>query len=89
MYSQGENSTIGVHKYSISLEGVRDITKFNDNTTKWHVVENIAQTVEHLFILLRPNAAFIIPKRAFPDDTVFSQIVHDINSMFQKSQKQN
>ena len=81
-----KNSHIGIHKYFISSEGVHDITEFNDTTTKWNVIENIAQTIDHLFILVRPNSAFIIPKRAFPDDSAFNQNAQDIKGIFQTSQ---
>ena len=85
MYVQGKSDDIGVHKYLISPEGVRGITGLSDGTVKWDAVENIVQTDKHLFILIHPNKAFIIPKRAFSDDSTFNQFAQDVKTMFKSS----
>jgi hypothetical protein len=77
MYVQGKSADIGTHKYSISPEGVHATSRFADSTVKWDAIEDVVQTDKHLFILIHPNKAGIIPKRAFPNDSTFNQFVQD------------
>jgi hypothetical protein len=79
VYGRGENSLIGKHNLIISAVGITD----NDNAiVKWTAVEDIVKTDTHIFILVHPNKAIIIPKRAFPDEAVVDQFIQDINTMF-------
>ena len=79
-----KNNLVGNHRYNISAEGIRD----NDEAiVKWTAVEDIVQTDKHLFILVHPKKAIIIPKRAFPDDSAFSHFTQDIKTIFQTSQR--
>jgi hypothetical protein len=79
-----KNNFIGAHKYSVSPEGVRD----NDEAiVKWTAIENIAQTDAHIFILVYPKKAIIIPKRAFPDDAAIRRFVQDVRDIFQAARK--
>jgi hypothetical protein len=87
MYSQGKNDVVGPQKYSISSEGVRDTNELSEGIVKWEAVENVVQTGNHLFITIRPNKSFIIPKRAFSDDASFNQFVQDVRTIFEASHK--
>jgi hypothetical protein len=79
-----KNNFIGAHKYSVSLEGFRD----NDEAiVKWTVIENIAQTDAHIFMLVYPKKAIIIPKRAFPDDAAVNRFMQDVKDIFQTARK--
>ena len=79
-----KNNFIGAHKYSVSPEGVRD----NDEAiVKWTAIENIVQTDSHIFILVYPKKAIIIPKKAFPDDAAFNGFAQGVKDIFQAAQK--
>jgi YcxB-like protein len=79
-----KNNFIGSHQYAISTVGIVD----NDNDiVKWTAVEDIAQTETHIFILVRPKKAVIIPKRAFPDGAAIDRFVTNVRNIFQAAQK--
>jgi hypothetical protein len=68
----------------VSPEGVRD----NDEAiVKWTAIEGIAQPDAHIFILVYPKKAIIIPKRAFSDDAAIKRFVQDVRDIFQAAQK--
>jgi hypothetical protein len=54
---------------------------------KWTAVEDIVQTDNHIFILVHPKKAIIIPKRAFPDDAALNRFIQDVKNIFQAAQK--
>ena len=83
VYSR-QNNFIGNHKYIVSAEGIRDN---DENIVKWTAVEGIAQTDKHVFILVNPKKALIIPKRAFADDAAVNRFTADIRAIFQASRK--
>ena len=83
VYSR-QNNFIGNHKYTVSAEGIRDN---DENIVKWTAVEDIVQTDKHVFILVNPKKAVIIPGRAFPDDTALNSFVGDVKTIFQANRK--
>jgi|GEM_PF-618805 hypothetical protein len=82
-YKKGQNLTLGVHNYSISAEGINDITEFSSTKMKWAAIEDIWEADKYLFIHIRPNAGYIIPKRAFPDEATAIQFTKDLKALFQ------
>ena len=84
-YGQGKNGVIGKHKYSITREGVHDVTDVDETTIKWDAIENIAQTKNHMFLVIRPMTALIIPRKDFSSDSAFNQLVKDTNDLFNKN----
>ena len=81
-----KNRFIGSHQYAISTAGIVD----NDNDiVKWTAVEDIAQTDTHIFILVRPKKAVIIPKRAFADSATAERFLTNVKSIFQAAPKTN
>jgi hypothetical protein len=87
LYGRGKDTLVGLHKYTISPEGVHDITEFDDTTYKWKAIENIVQTDKYIFITVPPRGVFIITKRAFPDDSAYNQFFEDAKTIFQTAQK--
>ncbi len=85
MYSQGKNTVIGNHKYQISQEGIHDISELDETTTRWDAIDSVVQTDEHLFIIVRPASAFIVPKRSFPSDDAFHQVFLDVKELCEES----
>jgi hypothetical protein len=79
-----QNNFIGNHKYTVSAEGISDN---EDALVKWTAVEDIVQTDTHLFILVHPKKALIIPKRAFPDGAALNRFTGDVNTMLEASRK--
>jgi len=78
------NSFIGSHQYAVSTAGIVD----NDNDlVKWTAVEDIVQTEKHVFILVNPQKALIIPKTAFHDDATLNRFLQGANDIFQAAKK--
>jgi hypothetical protein len=78
-----QNSLIGAHKYTVSAEGIHDNA---DALVKWSAVEDIVQNDTHVFILVNPKKALIIPKRAFPDTAAVDRFIQDAKAIFQSAQ---
>ena len=79
-----KNTFVGPHQYLISRAGIRDN---DEETVKWTAVEDIARTDSHVFILVYPKKAIIIPNRAFPDDAAINSFVQNLREIFQAEQK--
>jgi hypothetical protein len=78
------NTFVGTHQYTVSPEGVRD----NDEAiVKWTAVEDIVQTDKHVFILVHPKKAVIIPKKAFHDEAATNRFVQSVTAIFKSTQK--
>ena len=86
-YAGGKNAELGIHKYTISLEGIHDIIDLDDTKIKWDAIEKVVQINEHLLIVERPNKAIIIPRHAFPDDAAFNGFAQGVKDIFQAAQK--
>lgn len=59
---------IGTHKLKITETWVIDKTSTSELDMQWIAVEKIVETDRHIFIYTNPMKAFLIPKRAFPDE---------------------
>jgi hypothetical protein len=69
-----ENTYVGKHDFSITPEFVIDIDDTGEEKRTWNSVYGLGVTDQHIFIVLKPGLnAFIVPKRAFPDDASFNQ----------------
>ena len=84
VYGQGKNSFVGTHKYTASPEGIRDNA---EAIVKWTAIEDIVQTDNYLFILVYPQKAIIIPKKAFPNEDAINRFMPAATALFQAAQK--
>jgi len=84
IYGRGPNSFVGLHKYTVSSEGIHDN---EDALVKWIAVENIVKTPTHVFILVHEKKAIIIPRKSFPDEAAVNRFMQDANNIFKASQK--
>lgn len=67
------NDDICRHKVSISNDGLTDSTDYDRITAFWHGVREIKQSDKYLYLSQTKAKAFIVPKRAFPDEASFNQ----------------
>jgi hypothetical protein len=86
-FSEGKNSVIGMHKYTFTAEGIHESGELSEGTIKWQAVEKLVQDEKYLFIIIRPNAACIIPKRVFPDEAAFNSFVQNVNELYRAAPK--
>ena len=52
---------------------VKTASPVSQSTTTWRGITRIECHAEALYLLISEHAAIIIPKRAFPEDTLFEQ----------------
>ena len=62
--------TLGPKQVSITEEGLREISPHHEAIYRWSVVQAVADTPKHIFILLDRAAGVIVPKTSFatPED---------------------
>ena len=56
---------LGSHKISLNEQGLVESTAVGESHISWAGVDRIEQNEEYIFIYTAPNAAHVIPKRAF------------------------
>ena len=60
------NGVLGEHTITLSPDALFERTAVNDSKAKWSGIFRIDTTPNHIFIFTQPNAAHVIPRRAFP-----------------------
>lgn len=60
------NGVLGEHRITLSPETLFERTTVNNSKTKWSGIFRVDATPKHIFIFTQPNAAHVIPRRAFP-----------------------
>jgi hypothetical protein len=71
-YSKIPNDEIGRHKLAISEEGLRESMDFGNSFVNWTAFDSIMQADNYLYFLLNPGKGYIVPKKAFANDTEFN-----------------
>jgi hypothetical protein len=75
MYAK-PNRISGKHRLSINSDGITDINEVGQNITHWNGISWFASTDKYLFLVGSDNTVInIVPKRAFDNETNFSQFV--------------
>ena len=66
-YRGAENGgVLGEHTITLTPEALHERTAVNDSKALWRGLFRVDETLEHIFIYTQPNAAYVIPRRAFP-----------------------
>jgi len=71
-YDKIPNEEICHHKMTISGLGVNIVTDFANSSVRWPAISELVTDGSLLYFLLRPGKAFVVPKRAFADETASS-----------------
>jgi hypothetical protein len=72
-YSTGKNAVMGKHILFITPDNIKSTGESYEDISKWDIIEQVVTTEQHLFIIVRGSeGAFIIPRKAFPDDAAFN-----------------
>ena len=56
---------LGMHRVVLDESGVVETTAVGESRTSWVGVDRVEQNGEYIFVYTTPNAAHLIPKRAF------------------------
>ncbi|MCG8403591.1 MAG: YcxB family protein [Phycisphaerales bacterium] len=65
------DSLLGHRTVEISPVDISEISKYRRTIIQWPAVHRVASTSNHLFAYLTPASAFVVPKRAFEDESLF------------------
>jgi hypothetical protein len=60
------HGVLGEHTIALTAEALHERTAVNESKASWSGIFRIDATPTHLFIYTQPNAALVIPRRAFP-----------------------
>lgn len=71
------NGVVGDHCFIVDDAVICEQAGPIETRVKWHGVRKVAVGEDHAFIYYAPNHAFIVPKRAFTDESDFNRFVRD------------
>jgi hypothetical protein len=56
---------LGPKSYELTDDGVAQVARYTESSTRWAGVSSVADTPEHLFLFVDRCSAYILPKRCF------------------------
>jgi hypothetical protein len=71
------NGVVGDHCFIVDDAVVCEQAGPIETRVKWHAIRKVSVGEDHAFIYYAPNQAFIVPKRAFTDESDFNRFVRD------------
>ncbi|MBN1160911.1 MAG: YcxB family protein [Dehalococcoidales bacterium] len=84
-YSQRQKILTGKHNFSINPNMIIDNSEMGDSKTYWGAVERIESTNQYLFLLTQGSGPYIVPRKAFSDDSSFKQFIDLVTLYHQTS----
>lgn len=74
-YGQSQNRLTGKHFFSINSDIFQDSTEIGEFKTRWSAIKRIESTDQYLFIILQDSGPYIVPRKAFINDSSFKQFI--------------
>lgn len=71
------NGVVGDHCFIVDDAGICEQAGPVETKVKWKAVRKLSVGEDHAFIYYAPNKAFIVPKRAFTNESEFNRFVRD------------
>jgi len=62
-----ERGHLGRHRLILDDDGAVERTAVNESRTSWAGIDRIEQDAAYIFVYTSPNAAHVVPRRAFAD----------------------
>jgi len=83
-YLPGKNSVTGNHEITITPELIKSVGEMGEDIIRWDVIDNVVATEQHLFLTFHISTqAYIIPRRAFENDTGFDKFAETARTYHQ------
>jgi len=79
---------LGEHNYTITKEGLHEITTVNESTQKWSGVKSIKMINNYIYFHIYANLFHIIPGRFFTDKNHFKQFYNEALQLKNSAKKQ-
>ncbi len=77
------NRDLGPIRFELSGEGIRIEARDGKSILYWSAVRRVKATKNRLFLFTGPALAYILPRRAFSEDTDFAQAVEQARHNWQ------
>jgi hypothetical protein len=71
--STEKSGTLGTHIYSLSEQGLHEITKHNDALHKWTGIQSVEKSGTYIFIRINGYLFHLIPRCAFSSDKEYEE----------------
>jgi|ERR1700726_881176 len=65
------SGVLGKHDYSLTEEGLREVTEVNDSLQKWNGIQDIIALPRYIFFRINGYLFHVIPRRAFASEEQF------------------
>ncbi|MGC7873266.1 YcxB family protein [Desulfosporosinus sp. SYSU MS00001] len=83
--NEGKNAYfLGPWSIKLLEDGIVTTNSYSESKTRWDGIEKIIEGEEHIFIYVGVASAFIIPKRAFPDNNGIEEFLTTLRSMMSR-----
>jgi hypothetical protein len=85
---RGTHGVLGEHTITLTPEALHERTAVNDSKAAWRGIFRVDATPHHIFIFTQPNAAHVIPRRAFSSLTDAEQFLANARA-YHEAARQN
>jgi len=82
-----DNGQTGHHQLIIDEHKVIEVTSINEIHHQWKGVDRVEQNEEYIYIFIMPQAAHIIPKRAFINPGQAQQFFHTAKALHARAKQ--
>jgi len=88
LYRQGNlRNSIGDVRYEITPDELRRETRYGRSVNYWQGIEGIELGEEHLFIIIAPGSAYLVPYRDFNDEQHRTNFLTACQDWFEQGQE--
>jgi hypothetical protein len=84
-----DKAAITEHTVSIDENGLTEETVFNRSEFKWAGIQKLVRSDRHIFVYVSPNAAHVIPRRAFASPTEWDEFFQKMTVFKDGSRQRN
>jgi hypothetical protein len=74
------------HTLTLSEVGIHNQTQFGESRIIWSAVYRVVENADYIYLFLTAHSAYIVPKRAFPNDEAAKQFFNTAIQLLANSQ---
>lgn len=87
MVSAGRNRAMFGHtRIELRPDALWRSSPMSEGWVQWQGIESVERTVEHVFIAIGVSAAYVVPRRAFVNDTAFEAFIARATELWRAAQ---
>ena len=73
---------VGKHKLAVDTESITENSDAGNFSTKWESIDWLASDDNYLYLQTRRNNFYIVPQKAFPDESSFVHFVETVKAYY-------